>query len=87
MAVVRQRSWQEVKRLLESILRDVEPVLQQVPATYAEWHEQTIGLDAWQAIVLANVCDLLPAEVRELVMRFQLVRDTALYRHWSQGGE
>ncbi|HEX7734466.1 MAG TPA: hypothetical protein VF458_06380 [Ktedonobacteraceae bacterium] len=87
MAVVRQRSSQEVKRMLESILRDVEPTLQQMPATYKEWHEQMIGLDAWQAIVLSNVCDLLPSEVRELVMRFQVVRDTVLYHNWLQRGK
>jgi len=84
MATARRRTVQEVSGLLEAILQDAERVLPQEPTTYGEWRDQLDGMDAWQAVVLSNVCDLLPGEVRDLVVRFQLMRDTVLYRDPSR---
>ena len=84
MATVRRRTVPEVVGLLEMIAQDVERVLPQEPTTYREWREQLDSMDAWQAVTLSNVLDLVPNEVRDLVLRIQLVRDTVLYRDPSR---
>ena len=80
MASVRRRTVPEVVGLLEMIAQDVECVLPQEPTTYQEWREQLDSMDAWQAVTLSNVLDLLPQEVRVLVLRIQAVRETVLFR-------
>ncbi len=80
MTTVRRRTVQEVLTLQQEILRDMESIQAYTPTTFKEWRDQLDQMDAWLAVTLGNVADLLPVEVRKLLLRIQEVRDAVLYR-------
>ncbi|MGH2507049.1 MAG: hypothetical protein ACRDHZ_06510 [Ktedonobacteraceae bacterium] len=77
---IMERTPEQVAKLLECIVQDVEKVQNCTPATFDERRLQLEEIDAWIVVALTDLVDLLPISARPLVLRIVGAREAVLTR-------